>query len=154
MIALLDEITTAEDLASLTAGSIVSDRFGRAWEKARTGPGWSDEQLLSRAPLTVLYMPEWRAQAKAEALRKAAVEFDREAAADRAADRLAGVRCSRCGLRYGERQEYSCQIEGTAHQYDEVELAEASQPDSETCWIGDSLRGRAAAIEAAAKGGE
>ena len=76
MIALLDEITTAEDLASLTAGSIVSDRFGRSWEKARTGPGWSDEQLLSRAPLTVLYMPEWRAQAKAEALRDAADEAE------------------------------------------------------------------------------
>lgn len=147
MIAFLDEITTSDKLASLTAGSIVADRFGRAWEKTAAGPGWSAEQLLSRAPLTVLYMPEWRAQAKAEALREAAVEFDREAAADRAADRLAGVRCTRCGLRYDQRQEYSCQIGGTAHRYDEAELAEASQPDSETCWIGDSLRGRAAGIE-------
>ncbi|GAB3988828.1 hypothetical protein [Nocardioides marmoraquaticus] len=35
------------------------------------------------------------------------------------------VRCIDCDLRYGERDQYSCVIEGTAHRYDEAELAEA-----------------------------
>lgn len=92
-------------------------------------------------------------EVSARALRETAVEFDREAAEDRARHRVADVRCIRCGLRYDECQEYSCQTEGTAHHYDETELAEAARPDSETSWIGDRLRARAAAIESGATHG-
>ncbi|MEW5810298.1 MAG: hypothetical protein AB1925_12675 [Actinomycetota bacterium] len=35
------------------------------------------------------------------------------------------VRCLDCNLRYDEREEYSCTIEGTAHTYDADDLAEA-----------------------------
>ncbi len=92
-------------------------------------------------------------EAKAEALRDAATELDRDAAEGRAARRAASVRCLRCGLRHEEREEYSCQIEGTAHDYDDAELAEAAQLDGETSWIGDRLRARAAAIESGAEHG-
>lgn len=50
---------------------------------------------------------------------------EHEEAAARSA--RADVRCLDCNLRYDERKEYGCVIDGTAHSYDEDELNEVAE---------------------------
>ena len=170
-----DQISTAAELDALPTGSVFEELNGHCvWRTYAPGehqagghgrPMPSERVASDFGPFALLYRPDTPvilgqnpgkptvAQIKAEALREAATELDRDAAEGRAARRVAAARCTWCGLRHEEREEYSCQIEGTAHNYDDAELAEAAQLDGETSWIGDRLRARAAAIESGAEHG-
>lgn len=86
------------------------------------------------------------AQAKAEALRETAVEFDREAAEDwMSTDRPATDDAATRWLR-----NYHGSIDSTALLLAFRAGQKAAQPDGESSWIGDHLRARAAAIESGA----
>lgn len=75
------------------------------------------------------------------------VAQESEAEAD---ERRNNVRCYRCELRYGERQQYACVIEGTAHEFYANELAEAMERHP-----GDGVYTRISAVDvlAAVSGG-
>lgn len=42
-----------------------------------------------------------------------------------AQEEVDSVRCYVCNLRYGDRRDYPCRIEGTAHEYSQIDLDEA-----------------------------
>lgn len=58
-----------------------------------------------------------------EALAQAADRYEQAERAD--------VRCPCCGLRFGEREDYSCEPTGTPHSYDQEELDEAGRSGRE-----------------------
>ncbi len=103
-------------------------------------------QDAARAVLALFAGQHTVAQAKAEALREAAVEFDREAAEDwMSTDRPATDDAATRWLR-----NYHGSIDSTALLLAFRAGQKAAQPDGESSWIGDHLRARAAAIESGA----
>lgn len=109
--------------------------------------GWRLSALdAARAILALFGDQHTVAQVKAEALREAAVEFDREAAEDwMSTDRPATDDAATRWLR-----NYHGSIDSTALLLAFRAGQKAAQPDGESSWIGDHLRARAAAIESGA----
>lgn len=103
-------------------------------------------QDAARAVLALFADQHTVAQVKAEVLREAAVEFDREAAEDwMSTDRPATDDAATRWLR-----NYHGSIDSTALLLAFRAGQKAATPDGESSWIGDHLRARAAAIESGA----
>lgn len=85
-------------------------------------------------------------EAAATALEDYAAQLDREHAEGAARHRVAGIRCLDCGLRYEERDQYSCGDPGHGHDYDQAELDRAATITPEPTWDGDHARARATTI--------
>ena len=132
-----------ERVAVCKCGVRLGDSIDERWHLANMTAAEVADAFLALLPGRT--EAEVALEARIAELNALADDIDREAAEQAARYRKNDVRCCvrGCDLRWEERQEYSCYIPGTGHDYDERELAEAAKVVIEPTYDAQEIRARA-----------